>query len=116
MLHHFDPHFLHLDTIFTVVDADLALGCRDVLDDAFLEAMEGEGLEILPVSYKEVRRLGCNVVSLGDRRVLSSVDNAGVNTQLAGRGYQVVPLDVSQFTRCGGGIHCLTMPLARTPG
>ena len=27
----------------------------------------------------------------------------------------LVPLDVSQFTRCGGGIHCLTMPLARRP-
>ena len=115
MLYHFDPHFLHLDTIFTVVDEHLALGCRDVLDDDFLAAMEGEGIEILPVSYKEVRRLGCNVVSLGDRRVLTSAGNAGVNTQLADRGFALVPLDVSQFTCCGGGIHCLTMPLARRP-
>ena len=116
MLHHFDAHFLHLDTIFTAVDADLALGCRDVLDDGFLRDMEDEGIEILPVSYKEARRLGCNVVSLGDRRVLSSVDNASVNAQLASRGFRIIPLDVSQFTRCGGGIHCLTMPLSRLPG
>lgn len=113
MLYHFDPHFLHLDTIFTVVDHDLALGCRDVLDDAFMAEMERGGMDILPVSYKEARRLGCNVVSLGDRRVLTSVDNEGVNAQLAARGYDLLPVDISQFTRCGGGIHCLTMPLAR---
>lgn len=116
MLYHFDSHFLHLDTIFTIVDEDLALGCRDVLDDAFLLAMESDGLEILPVSYKEVRRLGCNIVSLGDGRVLTSVDNDGVNAQLTARGYDLLSLDVSQFTRCGGGLHCLTMPLERSPG
>lgn len=115
MLHHFDAHFLHLDTIFAVVDEGLALGCRDVLDDAFLVEMEADGIEILPVSYKQARKLGCNVVSLGDRRVLTSVDNRTVNAQLRGRGYHLLPLDVSQFTRCGGGIHCLTMPLARMP-
>ena len=115
MLHHFDAHFLHLDTIFAVVDAGLALGCRDVLDDAFLAEMEADGIDILSVSYKQARKLGCNVVSLGDRRVLTSVDNADVNAQLRSRGYNLIPLDVSQFTRCGGGIHCLTMPLARLP-
>jgi len=115
VLHHFDAHFLHLDTIFAAVDEGLALGCRDVLDDTFLAEMEADGIEILPVSYKEARKLGCNVVSLGDRRVLTSVDNAGVNAQLRDRGYHLLPLDVSQFTRCGGGIHCLTMPLARMP-
>lgn len=116
MLHHFDPHFLHLDTIFTVVDAHLALGCRDVLDDDFMAEMESSGIEILPVSYKQARRLGCNVVSLGERRVLTSVDNEAVNAQLDDRGYDLIPLDISQFTRCGGGIHCLTMPLSRMPG
>lgn len=113
MLYHFDPHFLHLDTIFTAVDGHLALGCRDVLDDAFMTRMEAEGIEIMPVSYKQARKLGCNVVSLGDDRVLTSVDNEAVNLQLRGRGYDLIPLDVSQFTRCGGGIHCLTMPLTR---
>lgn len=116
LLYHFDPHFLHLDTIFATVDERLALGCRDVLDDDFLRTLERLGIEILPVSYKEARKLGCNVVALGDRRVMTSVDNARVNAELAGRGYRVLPVDVSQFTRCGGGIHCLTMPLARRPG
>lgn len=115
VLHHFDPHFLHLDTIFTVVDEGLALGCRDVLDDAFIAGMEADGLQILPVSYKDARKLGCNVVSLGDQRVLTSVDNEAANAQLRACGYELLPLDVSQFTRCGGGIHCLTMPLARQP-
>ena len=115
VLYAFDSHFLHLDTIFAIVDADLALGCRDVLDDSFLDRMDREGVEILPVSYKAARRLGCNIVSLGDRRVLTSVDNVDANAQLVERGYELTALNISQFTRCGGGLHCLTMPLAREP-
>lgn len=115
VLHHFDAHFLHLDTIFAMVDGETALACRDVLDDGFIAQMEDGGIELLPVSYKDVRKLGCNVVSLGGGRVLTSVDNVRANAQLAARGYDLIPLDLSQFTRCGGGVHCLTMPLARQP-
>lgn len=113
VLYHFDAHFLHLDTIFAMIDGETALACRDVLDDTFVKRMEDGGIEMLPVSYKDVRKLGCNVVGLGGGRVLTSVDNAAVNAVLATRGYDLVSVDVSQFTRCGGGVHCLTMPLAR---
>ena len=115
-IHAFDPHFLHLDTIFCMAGRGLALACTDVLDDDFVEAVRAEGVEVLPVTYKEARRLGCNVLSLGDRRVLTTVANERVNRELARRGYRPIPLDLSQFTQCGGGVHCLTMPLERRPG
>ncbi len=113
-IYRFDPHFLHLDTQFCMVAEDLALACTDVLSDDFLMMLSGRGIETLPVSYKEARRLGCNVLSLGRRRVLSSSDNRRVNDLLSARGFEVEAIDVSQFARCGGGIHCLTMPINRT--
>jgi len=113
LTYRFDPHFLHLDTQFCMVDDGLALACTDVLRDDFLRQMEAEGIELIPVSYKEAQKLGCNLLALGDRRVIASASNARVTEELRQRGVQVDVVDVSQFERCGGGIHCLTMPLAR---
>jgi len=113
MTYRFDPHFLHLDTQFCMIDEDLALACVDVLHDDFLRMVTAEGIELIPVSYKEAQRLGCNLLALGDRRVIASAGNARVAVELKRRGVRVDLVDVSQFERCGGGIHCLTMPLAR---
>ena len=113
MLTSFDPFFLHLDTLFAMVDEKLAVGCIEALDPAFIGQVRALGVEILPVTPYEVQRLGTNLLSLGDKRVLSSADNSRVNIELAALGYHVIAVDISQFTRCGGGVHCLTMPLAR---
>jgi len=115
IIYPFDPHFLHLDTQFAMVGEGLALACPDVISDGFLVQLAKLGIELLPVSYKEARTLGCNVLALGDRRVLATADNDRVSAILRARGYDVETLDPDQFTCCGGGVHCLTMPLARRP-
>lgn len=109
----FDPHFLHLDTQFCMLDAETALACVDVLDDGFLDATRRLGIRLLPVSYKEVQALGCNIVCLGDGRILSATANRRVNAMLEAQGFHVIALPLDQFTCCGGGPHCLTMPLRR---
>jgi arginine deiminase len=113
IVYRFDPHFLHLDTIFCMVDENRALACVDVLDDGFLLQLQAQGIELIPVSYKEARKLGCNVLSLGKKRILSTRENSRVNSVLGALGYTVIEAGIEQFTRCGGGVHCLTMPLAR---
>ncbi len=112
-IYRFDPHFLHLDTQFCMVGHDLALACRDVLSDDFLALLDDLGIRTIDVSYKEARGLGCNILAIGDKRILSSAANGRVNAALTERGFAVEAIDVSQFTACGGGIHCLTMPLKR---
>lgn len=112
-IHAFDPHFLHLDTQFAMLDANRALAAVDVLDDAFLAFVEGLGIELVPVTYKEVQQLGGNVLSLGGGRIVSAASNWRVNRVLLGLGYDVAAVDLDQFTACGGGVHCLTLPLAR---
>ena len=112
----FDPHFLHLDTLFTMVDRNLAVACVEELDPRFLREISDLGITLIPASPGEVKRLGVNLVSLGAGRVLSSAGNGRINGELERLGYHVVPVEVDQFTRCGGGVHCLTMPLSRLPG
>lgn len=113
ILTHFDPHFLHLDTLFAMVDANRAVACVETLDPAFVGEIRVLGIDILPITPFEVQRLGANLLSLGDRRILSSAGNSRVNIALAALGYRVIAVDIGQFTQCGGGVHCLTMPLAR---
>ncbi len=112
LIYRFDPHFLHLDTQFSAVSADQALACVDVLDNAFLSELQQAGIDLLPVSYKDARRLGCNVLALGGRRILAA-SGTPVADQLTREGYDVSQIELSEFTNCGGGVHCLTLPLAR---
>lgn len=109
----FDPAFLHLDTIFTMVSPNCAVACPDALSDHFLAQVRAEGIRIIPATLDEVARLGVNLLALGDGRVMAPADNDRLNTALAKNGFDVIAVDIGQFARCGGGIHCLTMPLAR---
>lgn len=116
LVHHFDAHFLHLDTLLCLADRNLAMACTDVLDDRFLERLGELGIDLLPVRYKEARRLGCNLLALGNKRVLTAGTCSRLDAALGMRGYRSIAVDLSEFTVCGGGVHCLTMPLARAPG
>lgn len=111
-----EPQYLHLDTIFCPAGRDLAVACTNALDQAFLTNMARMGIELLPVTAAEARRLGCNLLSLGDNRVVTAGTSSRIDVELAVRGYRSIAVDLSEFTMCGGGVHCLTMPLRRAPG
>lgn len=109
----FDPKFLHLDTLFTMLSDDCAAAFPQALPDALLAQLGRFGIGIIPASAQEVAALGCNLLSLGGGRLIGPADNVRFNRMLRQSGFEVIAVDVDQFTRCGGGIHCLTMPLAR---
>jgi N-dimethylarginine dimethylaminohydrolase len=113
LLTRFDPRFLHLDTLFTLVDRHRAVACVEALDDDFLATIADLDITIVPASIREVDALGPNLLALGEGRVLSATDNVRINGELERLGYRVLTVDIGQFTRCGGGVHCLTMPLSR---
>lgn len=115
LLTRFDPGFLHLDTLFTMISRDRAVACIDALEPAFLEQIAALGIALVPVTVDEIAQLGANILSLGAGRLLSSSVNRRLNGELERLGYLVTALDIDQFTRCGGGMHCLTMPLSRLP-
>lgn len=109
----FDEHFLHLDTIFAMLRPDLALACTDVLDDRFVAELGKRGVRLLPVTYKEARKLGCNVVSIDGRTIIAGSGTPRVSAMMRDEGLTVIEVGLSQLNACGGGAHCLTMPLVR---
>jgi N-dimethylarginine dimethylaminohydrolase len=109
----FSEHFLHLDTLFCMVSDRLAAACLDVLEDDVVAWLRGLGLELVPVSYKDASRAGCNVLALGDDRVISPRENADLNARLRAQGIRVYDPEYGLFTRGGGSVRCTSMALAR---
>ena len=109
----FDEHFLHLDVLFCMAAPGLAVACLDVLPEGFVGWLRGRGIRCLPVPYREAMRLGCNVLSLGDGRVVSAAASGDLNAALRAEGLAVLDPELSLFAAGGGGPHCLTCPLAR---
>lgn len=109
----FDEHFLHLDVLFCMAAPGLAVACTDVLDEGFLAWLRERQIRVIPVPYREAMRLGCNILSLGDGRVVSSSGSTALNAALRAEGLTVLDPDLTLFAAGGGGPHCLTCPLLR---
>jgi arginine deiminase len=109
------PHFLHLDVLFCAASENLAICAADCLEPADVAWFESQGFELLRVGYRDAMHMGCNVLSLGNGRVLSSAQSPQLNEQLQSRGIEVLAPDISQFVTEGGSAHCLTMPIRRVP-
>ena len=111
----FPAHFVHLDVTVGPLAEKLIAVCTEAHEPWFPELLRARGYEILEVSYGEATQLGCNVVALGDDRVLSTARNARLNARLRARGIEVYDPDLSMFTLGGGGPHCLCQALKRAP-
>ena len=100
------PQFVHMDAVVVMLERGLALVCEDALPPYALEWLDGQGIERLPVAYADCVKLGGNLVSLGNKRVLSMAHNVNVNAQLEARGFEVFAVDYDMFALGGGGVHC----------
>lgn len=109
----FAPNYLHLDMIFTVVAEGLALACSEALPRQTRDLLRDRKLRWIEVSAEEVFRHGCNVLALGQERVISPVANRRVNELLRAEGLTVLPLELAELARSGGGPRCLPLPLER---
>jgi N-dimethylarginine dimethylaminohydrolase len=57
--------------------------------------------------------MGVNVLSLGNKKIISLPQNAEVNHQLSKRGYDVIKIDFSEIIKSGGSFRCCTLPIKR---
>ena len=108
-------HYVHIDLMVCMLAEKLAAVCLDTTEPDILEWLSEKNIEMVPVSYPETMMLGCNVMSLGNDKILSPAANSGLNERLRALGFEVLDPDVDVFTRGGGGVHCMAQPLRRDP-
>jgi N-dimethylarginine dimethylaminohydrolase len=103
----------HLDMIFSVVAEKLCLYSPDGVPDTYVKFLKNKGWRLIAVPLDEVLKTGCNVLALGDGKVLSFEENPIVNDMLKAEGFEIFAPPLREFTKMGGGPHCLTFELQR---
>ncbi|MFC4035219.1 dimethylargininase [Streptomyces polygonati] len=107
-----DPRYYHLDTALAVLDdagdeimyypGAFSPTSRDVLARLFPDA--------LLATAEDAAVLGLNAVSDG-RNVLLPRAARGLRDPLRARGFEPVPMDVSELHKAGGSVKCCTQEL-----
>ena len=108
-------HYVHIDLMVCMLGHKLAAVCLDTTEDWIIDWLKAKNIEIIPVNYRDTMELGCNVVALGNDKVLSTAASKDLNARLRAQGFEVYDPDVTMFTRGGGGVHCMAQPLRRDP-
>ncbi|MGP7998106.1 MAG: dimethylargininase [Streptosporangiaceae bacterium] len=105
-----DPRFYHLDTALCVLDSTTAAYYPAAFDAAGRAALAAHFTELIEASDQDAAVLGLNAVSDG-RHVVLPAQAAALAADLAARGFEPVPVDMSEFRKAGGGPKCCTLEL-----
>ena len=109
----FDSHFLHLDVQLGMLAPGLAVACTEVLEPELQQWLRSRGIRLLEVPYADAMNLGCNVVALGDGRVLVPASSRRLIAMCRAEGLEVYDPDVSMISAGGGAVHCMCQALRR---
>src|SRR5580698_6852115 len=105
-----DPRFYHLDTALCVLDASTAMYYPAAFDDAGRAVLASMFPELIEAKDEDAEVLGLNAVSDG-RHVVLAAAATGLARSLTSRGFEVVPVDMSELLKAGGGAKCCTLEL-----
>jgi dimethylargininase len=106
---------LHLLSLISPLDADLALAYRPLMPVALVELLEERGVGLVEVADEEFDTIGCNVLALAPRVALALEGNSDTQRRLEAAGVEVLTYRGQELSRKGdGGPTCLTRPLLRS--
>ena len=105
---------LHLMSLISLLDEQTALVDLPWLAVETVELLKSRGYRFLEIDLTERDTLACNVLSLGERRLVAIEENARTNQRLRDAGFEVQTFPGSEICINGsGGPTCLTRPLLR---
>jgi N-dimethylarginine dimethylaminohydrolase len=106
---------LHLMSLISLLDEQTALVDLPWLAVETVELLKSRGFRFIEIDYAERGTLACNVLSLGNNRLLAIEENQNTNIKLRQAGFDVRTFPGNEICVNGsGGPTCLTRPLLRT--
>ena len=109
-----DSRFYHLDTALCVLDASTAMYYPAAFDDAGRATLASLFDELIEAKDEDAEVLGLNAVSDG-RHVVLAAQAVELARSLSARGFEPVPVDMSELLKAGGGAKCCTLELRERP-
>jgi N-dimethylarginine dimethylaminohydrolase len=111
---HGQSDVMHLMSLISPVDRDLAVVYSRLLPVPFREWLLERGMRLVEVPDVEFETMGTNVLALAPRRCLMVTGNPQTGRLLEQSGCEVLEYEGSEISVKGaGGPTCLTRPLAR---
>jgi N-dimethylarginine dimethylaminohydrolase len=105
---------LHLMSLISLLDEHTALVDLPWLAVETVELLKSRGFKLIEIDYAERDSLACNVLALGEKRLLAIEENRRTNERLRQAGFDVRTFPGSELCINGsGGPTCLTRPLLR---
>jgi dimethylargininase len=105
---------LHLKSLISLLDGDLAVVRLDLLPVPFHQELRHRGLELVPVPLDEFPTQAGNVLALGPRDCLMLEGNPATRARLEAAGCRVRTYRGREISfKAEGGPTCLTRPLLR---
>jgi N-dimethylarginine dimethylaminohydrolase len=105
-----DPRYYHLDTALVVLDESTAAYYPAAFDEEAQEALAAHFPELIEAKDEDAEALGLNGLSDG-KNVVLPVQARELADQVSAAGFNVVPVDMSEFKKSGGGPKCCTLEL-----
>ena len=105
-------YYIHLDEAFVPVDKNKVLCSTFILPFWFLKMLKEKGYEIIEAD-RDDPMLTNNCLAIAPGKVLFPEIGVRTRKNLEKAGVEVLPVDVSEINKLGGGIHCATLPLWR---
>ena len=106
---------LHLMSLMSLLDEKTVLVDLPWLAVETVQLLQARGYSLVEIDYAERDSLACNVLALGNNRLLAIDENMKTNAKLRNAGFDVRTFPGSELRhqRRGGGPTCLTRPLVR---
>ena len=112
--HHGPGKVLHLMSLISPLDADLALVYLPLMPTRLVELLGEREIELVEVPDEEFDSMGCNVLALAPRVALALDGNPETRRRMEALDVDVRVYKGEELSRKGdGGPTCLTRPLAR---
>ena len=103
---------LHLMSLMSMLDEQTVLVDLPWLAVETVELLKARGFSLIEIEYSERDTLACNVLSLGQKRLIAIEDNVKTNQRMRDAGFDVRTFPGSEICINGaGGPTCLTRPL-----
>jgi len=105
---------LHLMSLMSMLDEKTILADLPWLAVETVELLKERGFRLIEIEYSERETLACNVLALGQKRLIALEENAKTNQRMRDAGFDVRTFPGSEICINGaGGPTCLTRPLLR---
>ena len=109
----FDEYYVHIDLMVVPIAEKLTAVCLDCTEPGLVGWLKAKGHEIIDVPFRQTMELGCNLMSLGNDRVIVPTASTTLSENLKARGFDVTCVNTAEISKTGGGIHCMAQALRR---